>query len=89
MLTKRTITGLLAVCLCIVVLIAIVNHFAPHTHTVPDDFNSIQAAVDAAREGDTVLIKPGTYSETVKFKSGITLRGQRTDTNNVMIENYI
>ncbi|WP_418361494.1 right-handed parallel beta-helix repeat-containing protein [Streptomyces gilvosporeus] len=37
---------------------------------------SIQAAVDAARPGDTVLIGPGVYRESVVIKeSGVTLRG--------------
>jgi parallel beta-helix repeat protein len=39
---------------------------------------SIQAAVDAARPGDTVLVPPGTYQGGVVLdKSGITIRGSR------------
>ena len=40
---------------------------------------SIQAAIDAARPGDTVLVKPGTYHEYLQIvdKDRITLRGQR------------
>ena len=30
---------------------------------VPDDYSSIQAAIDAADDGDTVLISPGTYRD--------------------------
>ncbi|MEU9759161.1 right-handed parallel beta-helix repeat-containing protein [Streptomyces sp. NPDC047985] len=37
---------------------------------------SIQKAVDAARPGDTVVVQPGTYRETVLItKPGLTLRG--------------
>jgi nitrous oxidase accessory protein NosD len=37
---------------------------------------SIQKAVDAARPGDTIVIAPGTYRESVLItKSGLTLRG--------------
>jgi nitrous oxidase accessory protein NosD len=37
---------------------------------------SIQAAVNKAHPGDTVLIKPGTYHQTVQIRTdGITLRG--------------
>lgn len=37
---------------------------------------SIQKAVDAARPGDTVVVQPGTYRETVLIdKAGLTLRG--------------
>ena len=38
--------------------------------------HSIQAAVNRARPGDTVLVKPGVYHQTVQIrKNGITLRG--------------
>lgn len=37
---------------------------------------SIQAAVDAARPGDTVVVRPGTYRESVLISTpGLTLRG--------------
>lgn len=40
--------------------------------------SSIQAAVDAASPGDTVVVPPGRYHETVTVaKSGITIRGSR------------
>ncbi len=58
----------------------------PAVLTVPDDFNCIQAAIDAAYVDDTVLIKPGVYNETIKFKDGINLRGQSTDTNTVILQ---
>ena len=47
----------------------------PRTLRVPQDYPNIQAAVDAARAGDTVLVKSGTYFETVRLKSGIQLLG--------------
>src|SRR5215203_2169688 len=39
---------------------------------------TIQAAVDAASPGDTVLVPPGTYHESVTItKSGLTIKGTR------------
>jgi len=35
---------------------------------VPDDFETIQAAIDASFNGDTVLVQPGTYIENIDFK---------------------
>ncbi len=48
---------------------AVRNYYHHRTlHNVPDDYQTIQAAVDASVSGDTVLVQPGTYVETVNFK---------------------
>lgn len=47
---------------------------------VPDDYPSIQAAVDAAAEGDLVLIAPGVYREAVDVVTDdLTIRGLDRD----------
>lgn len=38
-----------------------------NTRVVPDDFATIQAALDASASGDTVLVRPGTYRESLRF----------------------
>lgn len=42
---------------------------------VPDEFQTIQVAVNAAQEGDMVWVAPGTYHESVVLKEGIRLQG--------------
>lgn len=38
------------------------------TISVPKDYSTIQAAIDAAEDGDTIVAAPGTYRETINFK---------------------
>src|SRR2546428_8631302 len=44
---------------------------------VPPDFPSIQAAIDASANGDTVLVRPGTYGGITDFRGkGITAQAE-------------
>ncbi|MCA9751755.1 MAG: right-handed parallel beta-helix repeat-containing protein [Gemmatimonadetes bacterium] len=38
---------------------------AEKTRRVPEDFETINAAIEAAEPGDTILVGPGTYAETI------------------------
>jgi Periplasmic copper-binding protein (NosD) len=46
-----------------------------HRLRVPGDYPAIQAAVDAADPGDTVLVAPGTYTESIAMRPGVCLIG--------------
>ncbi|MFE2093176.1 right-handed parallel beta-helix repeat-containing protein [Streptomyces sp. NPDC002596] len=76
---KSHITNL--VCMAVVSATAVacaepsVSAATPAVRTVHPG-QSIQAAVDAARTGDTIVVEPGTYHESVLIKKqGLTLRG--------------
>jgi len=53
----------------------------PVTIRVPRDYSTIQAAINAARDNDTILVASGTYYENVVVDKSVTLAGEgRSDT---------
>ena len=47
------------------------------TYYVPDDFPTIQAAIDGASGGDTIVVRPGTYRENIDFRGkALTVKSQ-------------
>jgi hypothetical protein len=58
---------------------------ASATLHVPDDYDTIQAAVDAAEPGSLILVSPGTYEEEVNVTTDdLVIRG--LDRNEVILE---
>ena len=88
-------TGLVAAFAVLALSVSVVNTdpappgAAASTHTVAangsGDFTTIGAAVDAASDGDTIMIKPGTYSEAVTIHRDITLAGDGAREDIVLI----
>ena len=56
----------------------------PKTIVVPDDYATIQEAVDAASDGDTVFVKNGIYNEPIEIHKPLTLLGE--DSQNTILE---
>jgi hypothetical protein len=78
-------------CVAILALAATTGACGGSTHQakapirVPQDRPTIQAAVEAARAGDLVLVSPGVYHESVLLQHpGVTLRG--LDRNTVILD---
>ena len=51
------------------------NDQSGRTIAIPNDCSTIQAGVDLAQDGDTVLVHAGTYSEHVVLNKAISLLG--------------
>jgi parallel beta-helix repeat protein len=56
----------------------------PTTIIVPDDYSTIQEAVNAANPGDTVFVKSGTYCENVVVNKTVSIIGE--DKENTIID---
>lgn len=51
---------------------------------VPGDYPTIQAAIDAAADGDTIVVSAGTYKETLRILSkDITLQGEDKESTTI------
>jgi len=74
-----------------VTLIVMDNNGAPDTTTaeitvigpiyVPDDYTKIQAAVNAASAGDTIIVRDGTYVENVIVNKSLTIMSENGSAN--------
>ncbi|KKS95570.1 MAG: hypothetical protein UV73_C0016G0016 [Candidatus Gottesmanbacteria bacterium GW2011_GWA2_43_14] len=52
------------------------------TLRVPQNYSTIQSAVNAAATGDIILVAPGTYHEEINLNKGITLAAEQYDSLN-------
>lgn len=55
----------------------------PATIIVPDDYPTIQEAINAANSGDTILVSAGTYHEYVYVNKSLSIIGEGADTTTV------
>ena len=62
------------------------NFCSSNTIVVPDDYKTIQEAIDNAKRGDTIYIKNGTYFENLIIERPIRLIGE--DKNITIIDGF-
>jgi len=72
--------GLLAILLLLASFLAHFSQAQATVWRVPEDYQTIQAAVDAGASGDTIEVSPGVYRESVFVDKSLTIRGQDKST---------
>jgi pectin methylesterase-like acyl-CoA thioesterase len=75
---KTVTSGLLIVllCTCLFWFAVKVQPVKATTITVPDDYPTIQAAINAAIPGDTIYVRNGLYPEHLEINKAVTLEGE-------------
>jgi parallel beta-helix repeat protein len=76
---KHVVTAIVSV-VVLVSVVTVLPVVSGATITVPDDYPTIQQAVNAAHAGDTVYIRSGTYYEHVVIDKSLILQGETRDT---------
>ena len=67
-------------------VIAFTGIASASTNYVPDDYSTIQAAVNAASSGDTIIVRAGTYTENVKVeKKRLTIRSENGPDSTIVV----
>lgn len=70
----KTLKTLLTGVLFLAILCGAAPASAGNTIYVPEGYPTIKEAINAASSGDTILVAPGEYNESIKLKPGITVR---------------
>ncbi|OGU13268.1 MAG: hypothetical protein A2X63_00925 [Ignavibacteria bacterium GWA2_35_8] len=67
------------VVIIVLIFIVSINSLPGKTIIVPDEFSTIQSAINSANAHDTVLVKPGSYHEFLVLKDSVVLMSDGVD----------
>jgi len=87
-LLRKTVSGIVLMLLLTSMLSSafIIHPVKAAIITVPDDYSTIQKAINAANSGDTIYVKAGTYYEHVIVNKSLSLIGENKSTT--IIDGY-
>ena len=76
---SKSLATVVVVLVCLLSLPLIDVKAQPRTIVVPDDYTSIQEAINNADEGDTVFVKSGIYYQTAIINKSLSLVGENRE----------
>ena len=82
---KKALFLLLILCFVVIISKTGMIKADPKTIVVPDDYATIQEAVDNAPEGGTVFVKSGSYRERVIIKKPLSLIGEDPENTDISV----
>jgi len=78
--------------ICVYVAFVLLGAFAGAASTgtiyVPDNYTKIQWAVDNATAGDTIIVRPGTYTENIDVNKFVEIRSYSQNTSDTIVEAF-
>jgi parallel beta-helix repeat protein len=86
---KGTLTILLVLTLVLVSFLKINVKAQAKTIVVPDDYPTIQEAVDFASEGGTIFVRRGSYEKIVRIRKSLSLIGENPENTIIETPNII
>jgi len=69
---RRLLSAIALICIAMFIVIIVTE---ASVIQVPKEHKMIQAALDIAKKGDTIIVAPGKYQEELSLKDGVTLQG--------------
>jgi parallel beta-helix repeat protein len=88
--SEVTFAGLMSTLLMISTLFLAFNvrpaRSSPATIIVPDDYPTIQAAIDNASAGDTIFVRAGTYNCSIQIDKPLTLKGENNQNTTLRLQ---
>ena len=70
-------------------LILLLNFSLAGTLLVPNDYSTIQAAIDYSEDGDTISVAAGTYVENISLNKTIVLMSSEGADNTISLPSFI